>query len=167
MTYYVLIFMDLSTRRVYLGGITPNPTTAWMMQIAKNVTDPFDGFLIGKRYLIQDRDGTYCEAFRHLLEESGTKAVRIPARSPNLNPFAERFVKSIKYECTNQLIFIGERSLYRAVQQYREFYNAERFHQSMSNQLLTDPNTLGRSGGPIECRKRLGGLLRYYHRQAA
>lgn len=75
-TLYVLFFMDLATRRVYLGGITTNPDTTWMMQVAKSVIDPFDGFLLGKRYLIIDRDSKYCDAFVHLLKGAGVKMVR-------------------------------------------------------------------------------------------
>ena len=166
-TYYVLVFMDLSTRKVYLGGITANPNTAWMMQMAKNVTDVFGGFLLGKRFLIMDRDSKYCEAFRHILSTSGIEPIRLPPRSPNLNAYMERFVKSIKYECTDRLVLIGERSLYRAVDQYLEFYNGERFHQGMSNRLLTELKMPMDNSDPIECRQRLGGMLKYYSRQAA
>lgn len=166
-TLYVLFFMDLATRRVYLGGITTNPDGRWMMQVAKNVTDPFDGFLLSKRYLIIDRDTKYCEAFANLLEGAGTKAVRLPARSPNLNAHAERFVRTIKDECTNRLIFFGDRSVYRAVVQFLGFYNRERFHQGMGNELLTPAPLPASMNGRLVCRERLGGLLRYYSRQAA
>ena len=166
-TLYVLFFMDLATRRVYLGGITTNPDTTWMMQVAKSVTDPFDGFLLGKRYLIIDRDRKYCDAFVHLLKGAGVKMVRLPAKSPNLNAHAERFVRTIKEECTDRLIFFGDRSLYRAVVQFLEFYNRERFHQGMDNELLTPPNSAGSVDGELVCRERLGGMLKYYSRQAA
>lgn len=166
-TLYVLFFMDLATRRVYLGGITTNPDTTWMMQVAKSVTDPFDGFLLGKRYLIIDRDRKYCDAFVHLLKGAGVKMVRLPAKSPNLNAHAERFVRTIKQECTDRLIFFGDRSLYRAVVQFLEFYNRERFHQGMDNELLTPLNSAGSIDGELVCRERLGGMLKYYSRQAA
>ncbi len=166
-TYYVLVFMDLPTRKVYLGGITINPNTAWMMQVEKNVTDVFGGFLLGKRFLIMDRDTKYCEAFRHLLLTSGIEPIRLPPRSPNLNAYMERFVKSIKCECTDRLVLIGERSLHRAVDQYLEFYNSERFHQGMSNRLLNGTMMSTDNSDPIECRQRLGGMLKYYSRRAA
>ncbi|NNF64215.1 MAG: DDE-type integrase/transposase/recombinase [Acidimicrobiia bacterium] len=166
-TMYVLFFMDLATRRVCLGGITTNPNAKWLMQVAKNVTDPFDGFLSGKRYLIIDRDTKYCDAFVHLLERAGTKVVLLPARSPNLNAHAERFVRTIKDECTNRLIFFGDRPVYRAVVQFVEFYNRERFHQGMSNELLTPAPSTANINGQLVCRERLGGLLKYYSRQAA
>ncbi len=94
-THYALFFIDLATRRVHLGGITTNPNTAWMMQVAKNVTDPFDGFLQDKKFLIIDRDTKYCEAFRHLRKTAGVEPIRLPPKSPNLNAYAERFVRSI------------------------------------------------------------------------
>jgi len=166
-TYYVLMFMDLATRRVYLGGITPNPNTAWMMQVAKNVTDPFDGFLRDEQFLILDRDTKYCEAFRYLLRTAGTEPVRLPPRSPNMNAYMERFVKSIKEECTDQLILFSERSLHRVVSEYLEFYNRERFHQGMGNQLLTEPAPGTTDDGEVARRDRLGGLLKYYYRKAA
>ncbi len=103
-TYYVLFVMELSTRRVHIAGITRNPNARWMMQIAKNLTDPFDGFLLGKRYMLIDRDTKYCEAFVHLLNGAGVKMVRLPAKSPNLNAHAERFVRTIKQECLGQLL---------------------------------------------------------------
>ena len=107
-TYYVLFVMDLATRRVHVAGITRNPSERWMMQIAKNLTDPCDGFLSVKRLLIIDRDAKYSEAFRDLLRRSDVQPVRLPARSPNLNAYAERFVRSIKTECTERLIFFGD-----------------------------------------------------------
>lgn len=166
-TYYVLVFMDLSTRRVYLGGITANPNTTWMMQMAKNVTDVLDGFLLDKRFLIMDRDTKYCEAFRHLLSTSRIEPIRLPPRSPNLNAYMERFVRSVKGECTDRLVIIGERSLHRAVDQYLYFYNSERFHQGMSNRLLTGLKMSTDISDPIESRERLGGMLKYYSRRAA
>ena len=164
---YVLFFIDLTTRQVYLGGITTNPDTQWMMQIAKNVTDPFDGFFLGKRYLIIDRDGKYCDAFVQLLEDAGVKMVLLPPKSPNLNAHAERFVRTIKSECTDRLIFFGDRSVYRAVVQFLEYYNRERFHQGMDNELLTRVDSAGSVDGELVCRERLGGMLKYYSRRAA
>ncbi len=94
-TYYILFFMELSTRRVHVAGITPNPDSAFMLQTARNLTDMVDGFLLGKRYLIIDRDSKYTQAFRGLLTDAGTNIVRLPPRSPNLNAYCERFVLSM------------------------------------------------------------------------
>ena len=78
------------------GSTHPTPDSAWMCQIARNLVDDEDGFLRGKRYLLMDRDGKYCPEFRAVLRHGGVKALRLPPRSPNLNAFAERFVRSIK-----------------------------------------------------------------------
>ncbi len=166
-TYYVLFVMELSTRRVHVAGITRNPNTLWMMQIAKNLTDPFDGFLLGKRYMLIDRDTKYCEAFVHLLNGAGVKMVRLPAKSPNLNANAERFVRTIKEECLGQLILFSERSLRHAITQYLEHYHDERPHQGIGNRPITiRPDQLP-AAESAECRERLGGLLRSYERRAA
>jgi hypothetical protein len=117
-TFYVLFVIELSSRRVYFAGATPNPNTQWMMQIARNLTDPFDGFVMNKRFIIIDRDRKYCDAFRAMLRDAGTEALRLPARSPNLNAWSERFVRSIKVECLGKMIFFGERSLNRAIRNY-------------------------------------------------
>jgi putative transposase len=97
-TYYVLVVMELSTRRVHLAGITPHPTAAFMTQCARQLTDPLDGFLLGKRYLVHDRDTKYTQAFDALLKDSGVEPIILPPRSPNLNAYCERFVRSIKEE---------------------------------------------------------------------
>jgi hypothetical protein len=89
-TFYVLLVIELSTRRVYLDGATPNPNSEWMMQIARNLTDPVDRFVSGKRFIIIDRDRKYCDGFRAMLRDAGTEPLRLPPRSPNLNAWAER-----------------------------------------------------------------------------
>ncbi len=95
-TFYVFFAIELATRRINIVGITPGPNEAWMMQAGRNLTDVVDGFLAGKRFLILDRDAKYSAAFRNLLDGAGVKIVRLPSRSPNLNAYAERFVRSIK-----------------------------------------------------------------------
>jgi transposase InsO family protein len=166
-TFYVLLVMELSSRRVSFAGATPNPNTQWMMQIARNLTDPFDGFVSGKRFVLMDRDRKYCEAFRAMLRDSGTEPLRLPRRSPNLNAWAERFVRSIKEECLDRMILFGERSLRRAIIEYLAHYHAERNHQGLGNRLIERNEEVGRSDGEVQCRERLGGMLRYYYRQAA
>ncbi len=163
-TYYVLFVIELATRRVDIAGITPNPDGAFMAQVARNLTGYEDGFLHGKRYLIHDRDSKYTEQFLRILKDSGVKNIKLPRRSPNLNAFAERFVLSIKSECLNKLILFGERSLRRAIKEYMIHHLQERNHQGLDNRLI-DGN-LTDDPGEIECRERLGGLLKYYHRAA-
>src|SRR4029450_7632851 len=117
-TYYVLFVMELATRRVHIAGITPHPTAAFMQQCARQLTDPCEGFLVGKHSLIHDRDTTYTQAFDALVKASGVEAVVLPPRSPNLNAYCERFVRSIKEEALERMVMLGERSLYYAIQQY-------------------------------------------------
>ena len=164
-TYYVLIVMELSTRRICLAGTTPHPDRAFMMQVARNLTDCCEGFLSGKRFLITDRDRKFSHEFRDLLKNSGTETVRLPVQSPNLNAFAERFILSIKQECLNRMILFGEASLRRAIKEYLIHYHEERNHQGLGNRLI-ESSAAKTAGHSIECRERLGGLLRYYHRAA-
>ena len=166
-TYYVLVVMELATRRVQIAGITPHPTAAFMQQCARQLTDPCDGFLLGKRYLLHDRDTKFTQAFDALLKGSGVEPLLLPPRSPNLNAHCERFVRSIKAEALTQVLMLGERSLYYVLIQYLAHYHAERNHQGLDNQLIEPEGEVGCPTGPVTRRKRLGGLLSYYHREAA
>ena len=169
-TYYVLFFIHLATRRVYIAGITPHPNEPWMTQVARNVTMADVGFLSSSRYLIHDRDSKFCESFRDTIEGVGVTSVRLPARSPDLNAFAERWVRSVKEECLSKLILFGENSLRHALKEYVAHHHHERNHQGKDNLLLfPEPATAQTNGleGGIQCRERLGGLLRFYHREAA
>jgi transposase InsO family protein len=166
-TYYVLVVMELATRRVHIAGITPHPTAAFIQQCARQLTDPFEGFLLGKRYLIHDRDTKYTLAFDGLLKASGMEPVLLPPRSPNLNAYVERFVRSIKEEALRQMLMLGERSLHYVLHQYLTHYHTERNHQGLANQLLTAEPRLPGPRGSVVRRERLGGLLSYYHREAA
>ncbi|HZC00138.1 MAG TPA: hypothetical protein VE844_01865, partial [Gammaproteobacteria bacterium] len=110
-TYYVLFVMELATRRVEIAGITLHPTAAFMQQCARQLTDPVDGFLLGKRYLVHDRDTKYTQAFDALLKDSSVEPIVLPPRSPNLNAHSERFVRSIREEVLHHTIIMGEESL--------------------------------------------------------
>ena len=109
-TYYLLFFMELATRRVHFAGLTANPDEGWMVQVARNVTGAEEGFLRGKKYVLMDRDGKFSEAFRATLGQAGVEAVRLPPRSPNLNPNLERFMGSIKAECLERMISLRRES---------------------------------------------------------
>src|SRR6266478_181743 len=166
-TYYVLVVIELATRRVQIAGITPHPTAAFMQQCARQLTDPCDGFLLGKRYLIHDRDTKFTQAFDGLLKGSGVEPIVLPPRSPNRNAHCERFVRSIKEEALAQMIMLGERSLYYAIQQYLAHYHHERNHQGLDNQRIAPEPEHNDQGGAVVRRDRLGGLLSYYYREAA
>jgi putative transposase len=167
-TYFVLFFIEVGSRRVRLGGITRHPESWWMQQVARNATMEGSGYLNGCRYLLHDRYQKFCREFRETLAVGGVKCLLLPARSPNLNAHAERWVRSIKEECLSRLILFGENSLRRVVSEFLEHYHGERNHQGKDNVLLFPapaPLEPGQRSG-IHCRERLGGLLRYYSRAA-
>ena len=165
-TYYVLFFMHVATRRIHIAGVTRFPNEAWMTQVARNITMADIGFLVDHRYLIHDRDGKYCPAFDATLRDGGVTPVRLPPRSPNLNAHAERWVRSVKDDCLSKLILFGEPALRAALRTYTEHFHGERNHQGKENLLLFPREEIGRTG-PVRCRERLGGLLKFYHRAAA
>ena len=107
-THYLLFMMSLTDRVVEVLGVTAKPDEAWMLQVGRNLVDCERGALREKRYIIIDRDTKYSEQFRRLIRESGPEIIRLPPMSPNLNAYAERFVRSIKDECLNRMIFIGQ-----------------------------------------------------------
>jgi transposase InsO family protein len=165
-TYYILFFIDIPSRSVHIAGITPHPDSRWMTQIARNITDADDGFLRGTQYLILDRDTKYSAEFCSALARDGIQVIRLPVRSPNLNAFAERFVRSIKSECLNRMIFFGKDSLQYAIRQFMAHYHAERNHQGLENRLLRSAPAAA-PALPLQRRQRLGGMLNYYHCAAA
>ncbi len=167
-TYYVLFFIHLETRRVKLAGFTLYPDQEWMEQQARNMTMEEWGCLRGCRYLLHDRDAKFCQSFRELIKTGNVNPLRLPARSPNLNSHAERWVRSVKEECLSRLILFGESSLRRALQQYIVHYHEERNHQGKGNRILFPSRPEARRNmGAVRCRERLGGLLKYYEREAA
>ena len=165
--FCVFFVVELNTRRVEVAGISADPHGAWMLQVGRNLMDCVDGFLRNTRYLILDRDPIYTVAFRQLLADSGCKVVRLPARSPNLNAYAERFVLSIKSECLSRMVPLGEGHLRRAVTEYVAHYHGERSHQGLGNRLVAPANADVVGRGPVRRRERLGGLLNFYYREAA
>jgi len=165
--YHVLFVIRLKTRRVHVAGISSDPNGEWTKQIARNLTDPVDGFLTDVTHLIHDRDPLFTEAFRYLLNGSGVECVRLPVRSPNLNAYAERFVRSIKSECLSRVVIFGEAHLRHAIREYLAHYHRERNHQGLASALIEPGPELELFEGRVACRQRLGGLLRYYHREAA
>jgi transposase InsO family protein len=166
-THYLLFVISLADRFVNIAGITTRPDESWMLQIGRNVTDAQSGALHAKRYLIIDRDTKYSQQFRRLVQDSGTKVIRLPPMSPNLNAYAERFVRSIKDECLDRMIFVGQASLRRAVTEYMNHYHAERNHQGLENRLIHLPTVVTAKSGAVHRHARLGGTLNFYYRKAA
>jgi putative transposase len=163
--HFTLFVIDVATRRVHIAGTTTNPTSAWMEQIARNLTDCETGFLNEKRFLIIDKDAIFSSRFKSILEGAGIGILLTAYMAPNMNAYAERFVRSIKSECLDRMIFMGRESLVRAIAEYVEHYHDERSHQGIGNEMIK--GVARQSEGSIEVTERLGGLLKYYHRRAA
>jgi putative transposase len=166
-TYYVLFVISMADRVVHVVGVTTRPDEAWMLQACRGLLDVESGALAVKRYLIIDRDTKYTQQFRRLVEEGGTEVIRLPPRSPDLNAYAERFVRSIKDECLEKMIFVGQASLRRAIGDYMAHYHEERNHQGLGNRLIRPEPRRAANAALIQRRPRLGGMLNYYHRAAA
>jgi putative transposase len=164
--FLVLFFIELSTRRVQIAGISARSDGLWMNQIARNLTDAEDGLLKGRRYLIHDRDPLFTAEFLSALAEAGVESVRLPPRSPNLNSYAERFVRSIKESCLERLVLFGEKALRKAIREFMTHYHGERNHQGIGNLLIMSDRLDTNRNGPVRCRQRLGGMLNYYERAA-
>jgi putative transposase len=165
--YLVLFVIDLKTRRVHIAGVTGAADGAWMAQIARNLTDAAAGPLTGFRHLIVDRDPLYTAHFRTLLRAAGVNLLRLPTNSPNLNVYAERFVRSIKHECLRHIVPLGEHHLRVLVREFVEHYHAERNHQVLGNVIPFPSRDSSSSAGGIVRRERLGGVLSFYERNAA
>jgi putative transposase len=165
-TYYVLFFLHIETRRITLAGITRHPTETWMTQMARNAVVEPAGSVRQCRYLLHDRDGKFCAAFHDMFASEGIRCLKLPPRSPNLNAFAERWVRSVKEECLSKLILFGELSLRRALNEFVAHFHSERNHQGKGNALLFPAPAPLTARRHVRCRERLGGPLRYYCRAA-
>lgn len=163
--YHVFFVIRLATRRVHMAGIVPEPDGRWRRQVGRNLVDCEDGFLRECRFLIHNRATVFTREFVSILKCAGVESIRLPTRSPNLNAFAERFVRTIKSECLAHLILAGERPLRRAVEEFCAHYHEGRNHQGLENKLIEASFEVCKSE-ELTCRERLGGLLRYYHRRA-
>ncbi len=164
-TYYTLFVIELESRRVRIIGSTPYPDESSMLQIARELTDASDGVLGGQRFLICDRDRKWSAGVRSLLEASGVRVIQTPFRAPNCNAYAERLVRSIREECLDRLIPLGQRHFRCALAEFATHYHRERNHQGLGNELIDDAGGQPCSGS-VRRRQRLGGVLNYYYRAA-
>jgi transposase InsO family protein len=164
-TYYTAFVIDLASRRVQILGSTPHPEALFMQQIVRTLTMADTSVVSAPQVLICDRDRKWSHDVRRRLQEAGIRLVLIPERAPNANAYAERFVRSIKEECLDRLIPLGERHFRRAVAEYVEHYHAERNHQGLDNRLIAGPPVIDRMSR-VRCHSRLGGLLNFYERAA-
>ncbi|MBC2593829.1 transposase [Ruficoccus amylovorans] len=165
--FHVFFVMSLAKRQVHIAHIGCQTDGCVMEQVARNLTDAEDGILNGMKYFICDHDPLYTQTFRKTLKSSGIKIIQTRIGTPQQNGYAERFVKSMQTECLDHLIFLGEKSLRKAVENYVEHYHHERNHQGLNN-LIPFPYSPAKPDKSSAIRKseRLGGLLNYYFRES-
>ncbi|MGH2792633.1 MAG: integrase core domain-containing protein [Actinomycetota bacterium] len=167
---YVLVFIELATRRVHLAGCTSNPDGAWIVQQARNFTFHFDEREEQLRFLIHDRDAKFCGPFDEVFATEGLQVVRTPVRAPRANAFCERWIRTARTECLDWLLIFSDSHLERVLKIYLDHYNRQRPHRALQ---LNVParEELERPPLPVDARvrrrDRLGGLLHEYYEAAA
>ena len=165
--YFVLFFIHIGSRRVFVSGMTDQPHAKWMAQQARNLAIHLHETGMEASYLIRDGDKKFAEQFDAILESGGTKIVRIPRASPNLNCYAERWCQTLQHECLDHFIILGAKHLRYLVSEFLDYYHSHRPHQGLGNKLLTSTGHDPQAQGQIICKERLGGLLKHYYRKAA
>jgi transposase InsO family protein len=145
----VLFLIDLSSRRVEFAGLARQADGLWMSQVARNLRDAAEGFLVGKRYMIHDRDPLFTAESLETLGTRGVQSVKLPPRSPNLNAHAERFVRTIKQGCLERRVRFGEGSFRKAIHEFVEHYHRQRNHQGLGNRPIIKDERGTCSCGPI------------------
>jgi putative transposase len=159
---------------VILSAPTANPDSQWVTQQARNASMQTAEWNLSVDYLTIDRDTKYTTSFDAVWQAEGAEIMRVGPKAPNMNPFAERFVQTLRTECLDHFLICGQRHLRYLVNEFVEHYNHERPHQGLGNVPLSDadkqkdePAVLPFPSGEVKCRERLGGLLKHYYRQAA
>jgi transposase InsO family protein len=129
---YALVFIELSTRQVYLAGITPNPTGEWATQQARNIIETFVDRTEPIRFLIHDRDSKFTAAFDEVFRSDGVRTIRTPVRAPRANAFVERWIGTVRRECLDRILVVNRRHLDRVPRVYIRPYNEHRPHRSLN-----------------------------------
>jgi putative transposase len=166
----VFFVIETRTRAVHIAGIRVDPDGNWAKNVARCLVDPIDGFLRNAKYLIYDRDPLFNKAWSTMLKNGGGKCVATPAKSQNCNPHAERFVRTVREECLNKFVIFGESHLRHLLSEFKRHYNCERYHQGLGGKLLiakVSVHSDNGGDGVINVRSRFGGILNFYHREAA
>jgi len=158
----LLFFMDIGSREVRLGGIVHAPDSNWTTQIARNMCDMWDGFLLGKKYLIHDRDSLFNKRFDSVFESIGITIKKLPPFTPQMNARMENFIRAIKTECLDKMIITSETQLRLVVKEYLEYWNHYRPHSGLGGAMVK-PYPQDDDGEVVET-SFLGGLLHGYRR---
>jgi len=166
-TYYIFFVIHVATRRVIVTGITQHPDARWMNQQARNLSIYFHETDNFPTLLLRDGDGKFICRFDEFLALDGVRVLKIPARSPDLNAYAERWVQSFKFECLNHFVVFGESHLRYIIREYLTYYNTLRPHQGVDNNCLVESGEKPSAKGEVLCDERLGGMLRHYYRDVA
>jgi putative transposase len=169
---YVLFFIHIGSRRALVSGITARPDAKWVTQQARNASMVMAEWNLLASHLLLDHDTKFVSGFDAVFAAEGTEVKRVGPLAPNLNAYAERFAQTLRTECLDHFVILGERHLRHLVSEFVTHYNGERPHQGVGNVPLSeadpnDPCLLPFPSGGVRCRERLGGLLRHYYRAAA
>jgi putative transposase len=165
-TIYVLMFIEIGSRRVHFAGCTAHPDNAWITQQARQMVWELEDRNPAIRFLIRDNDTKFSQAFDTVIRAEGIDVIPTPYRAPNANAYAERWIRSVREECLDKLLIINQAHLRRVMREYVTFFNTARPHQGIAQQIPILPPTPNTSG-PIRCRNVLGGIIHDYYRDAA
>ena len=166
-TVSVLLFIEVGSQRVHLVGCTTTPTSAWVTQQACQFNWKVQDATLPVRFLIQDRDTKFAAGFDTVFTSEDVTIIRTPVRAPNANAFAERWVRSVREECLDRILILGEGHLRRTLTAYIAYYNHARPHQGIDQRCPMPFVRIAARDGPIERRDVLGGVLHDYYRRAA